>query len=174
MTKFSEIYNTFLGKITDDMYLIADDIGWTKEDTLKDLQSILLDSISGFEFPRFKLDDFSTYPLTLDENGEIEDTSYFADNLTKEEINILAILMVNTWLQRQITSIENIRMKYSGTDFKFTSQANHLSKLINLKQEMEKQDRHFQRLYKRRIKKEDGKIYSNWDILLKGSAINEN
>lgn len=37
MTKFSEIYNTFLGKITDDMYLIADDIGWTKEDTLKDL-----------------------------------------------------------------------------------------------------------------------------------------
>ena len=82
--------------------------------------------------------------------------------------------MVNTWLHRQITSIENIRMKYSGTDFKFTSQANHLSKLINLKQEMEKQDRHFQRLYKRRIKKEDGKIYSNWDILLKGSAINEN
>ena len=105
---------------------------------------------------------------------DLEQKILSKEPLTKEEINILAILMVNTWLQRQITSIENIRMKYSGTDFKFTSQANHLSKLINLKQEMEKQDRHFQRLYKRRIKKEDGKIYSNWDILLKGSAINEN
>lgn len=38
---------------------------------------------------------------------------------------------------------------------------------------MEKQDRHMQRLYKRRIRKEDGLTYSNWDILLKESAIDE-
>lgn len=41
-------------------------------------------------------------------------------------------------------------MKYSGTDFKMTSQANHLAKLITLKQEAERQDHHMQRLYKRR------------------------
>ena len=59
-------------------------------------------------------------------------------------------------------------------DFKFTSQANHLSKLINLKTETERQDRHMQRLYKRRIRKEDGLIYSNWGILLKDSSIDGN
>ena len=60
------------------------------------------------------------------------DTSYFDADLTDEEINILALLMMRSWLQRQVTSIENIRMKYSGSDFKFTSQANHLAKLMAL------------------------------------------
>lgn len=174
MTKFEQIYDVFLGKITDDMYLMADDIGWTREDTLKDMQNILRDSIPGFEFPRFDIYNYNISDLILNEDGEIEDASYFADDLTSEEINILAILMMNTWLQRQITSIENIRMKYSGTDFKFTSQANHLSKLINLKAEIERQDRHMQRLYKRRIRKKDGLIYSNWGILLKDSSISGN
>nr|DAG21586.1 MAG TPA: hypothetical protein [Caudoviricetes sp.] len=29
--------------------------------------------------------------------------------------------MMCGWVQRQVTSIENTRMKYSGSDFKFTS-----------------------------------------------------
>ena len=63
------------------------------------------------------------------ESGDIiVDESTFDVDLTSEEINILAILMMNGWLQRQVTSIENTRMKYYGTDFKFTSQDNHLSK----------------------------------------------
>ena len=47
--------------------------------------------------------------------------SSFEEELTAEEAEILAILMMINWLQRQITSIENTRMKYSGTDFKMTS-----------------------------------------------------
>ena len=47
--------------------------------------------------------------------------SEFAAELTSEEINILAILMMQAWVQRQVTSIENVRMKYSGSDFKLTS-----------------------------------------------------
>ena len=62
--------------------------------------------------------------------------------LTEEEINILAIIMMATWLQRQITSIENIRMKYSGADFKMTSQANHLSKLLSLLEESRRDSFH--------------------------------
>jgi hypothetical protein len=95
----------------------------------------------------------------------------FVEDLTEEEINILAILMLKTWLQRQLTSVENIRMKYSGSDFKLTSQANHLSKLINLMTETEKLDRHTQRLYKRRVQDENGKIKSNWSSLFGGSAL---
>ena len=152
MTSFDEIYDRFLGKITEDMYM-----EWTKEDTEKDMKNILMDAIPGFEFPRFSLYDFS-------------DNSYNIQ-LTSEEINILAILMYNTWLQRQIASIENTRMKYSGADFKMTSQANHLDKLIKLKQEAERQDRHMQRLYKRRKINDKGSIESNWGSIMEKSAL---
>lgn len=154
-TSFQEIYDRFLGKITDDMYM-----EWTFEDTIADLKNILMDAIPGFEFPRFPLYDF----------GE---DSYNVD-LTSEEINILALLMYNTWLQRQVASIENTRMKYSGADFKMTSQANHLDKLIKLKQEAERQSHHMQRLYKRR-KMVDGKgsIQSNWSSIMEMSALDD-
>lgn len=154
-TTFQEIYDRFLGKITDDMYM-----EWTKEDTLKDLKNIILDAIPGFEFPRFPLYDFDA------------DQEEFGSHLTSEEINIIALLMLNVWVQRQMTSIENTRQKYTGTDFKMTSQANHLAKLMELKKETERQAHHYQRLYKRR-KMIDGKgsIKSNWSTLAERSAL---
>ena len=51
MTYFFDVYERFLGKITDDMYLEL-----TPQDTLRDLRQLLIDSIPGFEFPRKKLD----------------------------------------------------------------------------------------------------------------------
>ena len=101
------------------------------------------------------------------------DSSTFNSDLTEEEVNILAILMMNAWLQRQITSIENIRMKYSGTDFKFTSQANHLSKLLVLLAETQRQSLHMQRLYKRRTTDQEGLIKSNW-FVFKESVFDDN
>jgi hypothetical protein len=53
MTQFTEIYNRFLGKITDDMY-----VELTPEDTIKDLRNMLIDAIPGFEFPRKNLSDY--------------------------------------------------------------------------------------------------------------------
>nr|DAI51155.1 MAG TPA: hypothetical protein [Caudoviricetes sp.] len=47
MTDFSKVYNRFLGKITDDMYLEL-----TPQDTLRDLQNLIIEAIPGFEFPR--------------------------------------------------------------------------------------------------------------------------
>lgn len=41
-------------------------------------------------------------------------------------------------------------MKYSGADFKFTSQANHLQKLNQLRNQYTTEGFHLQRLYKRR------------------------
>lgn len=153
-TSFKEIYDRFFGKITDDMYL-----EWTPENTHADVKNILLDSIPGFEFPRFPLYDFDA------------DAEEFNTALTSEEINIFALLMYNTWLQRQIASIENTRMKYSGSDFKMTSQANHLAKLMELKKEAERQTHHMQRLYKRRKQLDDkGTIQSNWSCLRESST----
>jgi len=68
----------------------------------------------------------------------VVEKSVFAADLTTEEINILAILMMINWTQRQVTSIENTRMKYSGADFKMTSQANHLQKLLALLSECQR------------------------------------
>ena len=184
MTLFTEIYNRFLGKITDDMY-----VELTPEDTIKDLRNLLIDAIPHFEFPRRNLQDYSIdqeikpedeviesdfiigllWDETIEDNdlGQaplvlIERSSFEAD-LNSEEINILAILMMCAWVQRQVTSIENTRMKYSGSDFKMTSQANHLQKLLSLLSECQRQSHHLQRLYKRRkINAVDKNYQSNW------------
>ena len=168
-TKFASVYNRFLGKITDDMYMEL-----TPEDTIKDLQNLLIDALPGFEFPRKKLDyeiqvlegntSNTGFVVSLLEGTTYIDESYFVMDLTSEEINILAILMMNGWLQRQITTIELIRQKYSGTDFKMTSQANHLAKLLALQGEAQRQSLHMQRLYKRRRLDENGNIISNWSV----------
>ena len=112
---------------------------------------------------------------TGEEDEEVYvDQSSFNAELTSEEINIIATLMMCNWVQRQVTSIENTRMKYSGSDFKMTSQANHLQKLITLLSECQKQSRYLQRLYKRRrlIQNENspynGMYRSNWDVLGRG------
>lgn len=147
-TPFETIIDCFMGKITDDMYLEL-----TYEDTMRDAKLFLLDAIPYFEFPRFALYDY---------DAELEEYNV---ELTREEINILALLMKTAWLERQINSIENIRMKYSGSDFKMTSQANHLSKLLQLKAENVRESTHAQRLYKRRKFRADGRVESNWSIL---------
>ena len=53
-------------------------------------------------------------------------------------------------------------MKYSGSDFKFTSQANHLAKLLSLLKEAQREAHHMQRLYKRRKLDENGNYVSIW------------
>ena len=192
-TQFSEIYNRFLNKITDDMYMEL-----TPEDTIKDLRNLLMDAIPGFECPRKVIDDYVLETLVVEENetkpddfiiGVIWDElpedaddeipevlierSHFNAELTSEEINILAILMMCAWLNRQVASIENTRMKYSGTDFKMTSQANHLSKLLSLLAECQRQSHHMQRLYKRRYTDENGEIHSNWTVFGKSTFDDE-
>lgn len=191
-TTFSTIYNRFLGKITDDMYMEL-----TPEDTIKDLQNLLVDAIPGFEFPRVCLTDYEIKTEVINEAdakpgdfilavlwGELPEDdeqespkvlverSAFAATLTSEEINILALLMKQAWVQRQVSSIENTRMKYSGPDFKMTSQANHLQKLLSLLSEAQRESLHMQRLYKRRkLSKKDGRYKSNWTVLRQHSTL---
>ena len=101
----------------------------------------------------------------------VVEKSTFNCELTSEEINILAVLMKHAWLQRQIASIENTRMKFSGSDFKFTSQANHLGKLLTLLNELNREAHHMQRLYRRRKIDKDGLYTSNWSVLRSNSAL---
>lgn len=183
-TPFTKVYNRFLGKITDDMY-----IELTPEDTIKDLQNLIIDAIPGFEFPRKNLMDYEIKTAVKREDELVPDDfaigvvwgtipeddaqipnviveqSSFAAELTNEEINILALLMMCAWVNRQVASIENTRMKFTSSDFKMTSQANHLSKMMNLLTEAQRQSFHMQRLYKRRKITTDGTYASNWSSL---------
>ena len=148
-TPFSDIYKSFLSKITDDMYMEL-----TEEDTENLLYDIFLSALPHFEFPRVDIYSFS------DEMGGYD------IQLSKEEVNIIATYMVVEWLGQQLASVENTRMKYSGSDFKFTSQANHMAKLQSLKTNYEQKGFHLQRLYKRRKADENGIMRSTFGSIM--------
>ena len=65
-------------------------------------------------------------------------------------------------------------MKYSGSDFKMTSQANHLSKLLSLLSEAQRESFHMQRLYKRRKLDDEGVYRSEWYLFGKDRAMQNN
>ena len=175
-TPFSMIYDSFLSKITDDMYMELNEL-----DTYRLLQDLLKTAIHKFEFPRFDITDYEeneieeiiTYIGVESDYEEVPATiyggGYFNTLLTPEEINIIATYMIVEWLGQQLASVENTRMKYSGSDFKFTSQANHMSKILTLKKDYEREGFHLQRLYKRRDKDEKGIMHSTFGSIMEES-----
>ena len=172
-TSFSLVYDSFLSKITDDMYLEL-----TELDTFRMLEQLLLSAIEKFEFPRvnlwnyefFEAVDETTYNGAQSNNQDviaiIYNQGHFNTTLTHEEINILAVYMIVEWLSQQLASVENTRMKYSGSDFKFTSQANHMQKLLQMKKDYEREGFHLQRLYKRRIQDKRGVMHSTFGVIM--------
>ena len=149
MTSFETIFNTFFSKITDDMYMEL-----TKEQTYALQLELFENALPWFEFPRVNIYD---YDLVLEE---------YNIDLSLEEINIITTYMIVEWLGQQLASVELARMKYSGSDFKFTSQANHMHKLTNLKKEYERIGFHLQRLYKRRKADKEGIMRSTFGSIM--------
>ena len=97
MTSFSTVIDYFLRKITDDMYMEI-----TKEETEEHATDYISLAIPYVEFPRVDL-----------YNYDISNSTFNID-LSSEELNIIATYMVVAWLDQQIASVENTRMKYSG------------------------------------------------------------
>jgi hypothetical protein len=164
-TSFTVVYDSFFNRVTDSMYVDTD---MTEVEVFEQLQPLLINGLHRFEFPRFDLYDY--------EEGQLEDVGIyngyesdykdatiiawvggqFNSELTQEEINILALCMVVEWFETQLANTELTREKYSGSDFKFTSQANHMAKLKNMIEYADKDLKHMQRLYKRRVMTESG------------------
>lgn len=175
-TSFSLVYDSFFSKITDDMYLQLNEI-----DTFRMLQQLLLSAIEKFEFPRVNLWNYELFEITdqttyngVESNHQdalaiVYSGGCFNIKLTHEEINILAVYMIVEWLSQQLASVENTRMKYSGSDFKFTSQANHMQKLLQLKKDYEREGFHLQRLYKRRIQDRRGVMRSTFGVIMQST-----
>lgn len=172
ITPFSAVYDSFLARITDDMYMELSEL-----ETFRMLEELLIAAIPKFEFPRVNI---FNYELNSEETVEycgvdsdykkvvayIYDGGHFNSAFNLEEINILAVYMIVEWLSQQLASVENTRMKYSGSDFKFTSQANHMQKILTLKKDYEREGFHLQRLYKRRKADKDGIMRSTMNIII--------
>lgn len=144
-TTFQEVYDAFTSGITDDMFMEM-----TKEDTDEILEELLMAALPHFEFPRQDIFNLDRY------------NKRFKCLLTAEEIRIIRSYMVVEWINYQLASIENVRQKYSGSDFSFTSQASHMDKLIKLRETYKDEGFKLQRLYKRRRRTEDGSYTSTF------------
>ena len=175
-TSFITIYDSFWGRVTDDCYMELTEI-----DTLEMLQDLLINSLPRFEFPRFDIFDYElgtwqelgTYKGAESDNKEVPISGWvggtFNYGLTDEEINIIALNMVIEWLSQQLDTTENTREKFSGTDFKFTSQANHMAKLKVLIDAQKQDSVHLQRIYKRRKFTAEGAQSTMYQIISKPS-----
>ena len=115
-TSYKEIYDIFVNKITDFNFLnlLPDDI---EELCLKYLKSAIT------KFIKCKKD--------LSERSDILQVFYIElDDIEKE---ILGTMMVVEWLTPQVYNIMNTKQFLGDKEYKYYSQANHLDKLIKLR-----------------------------------------
>lgn len=108
MTPVTEVYDAFLAKISDDEWLF-----WTEEERHQDLRTILDAALPLFKFPK--------HDISINEQG-------FTEELSNDEIQILACYMKCEWLNRSILTWERIKPQYEERDF---SEANMLDKLYS-------------------------------------------
>ena len=131
------VYDSFLSKVNEDDWARC----YSKEDLdwfLQDWRAFLNSAIPYFKFPRCKLD--------IDEEKQI----FLDENMSQDEVEVLAVFMKQEWLKRTIDSWENIKTQYEESDF---SQANLLKNFISLRQQVITESKFVESVYYRSIKK---------------------
>lgn len=119
-TLYSDIYEIFLRKITD--FELANQLTQATPTAGENrMKGWLLSSI--IKFPRCK----------TDLSDKDDTTATFNNTLSYYEKELLAKLMIGEWIEPQINHLLMVRQLLGDTDFKLTSQANHLMALLKLK-----------------------------------------
>ena len=136
MTDLQVVYDAFLGKMLEDEW-----VNWDLDDIQQDWKSLLQGALPWFKFPRVSLD------IIVDEEDGIEK---FADDLSNEEIQILASYMKCEWLNRTILTWENVKPLYEERDF---SQANLIDKFNQMLAAEKKNAARLEAVYYRSIKR---------------------
>lgn len=129
MTPFRKVNEAFLSRILEDEWQ-----HWMLEEAEQDWYQIMINAITWFKFPRTSLE--------INEEG-------FINDLSNEEIQIIADFMKCEWLNRCIMTWENVKPLYEERDF---SQANLLDKLDNLYKAQEEKALRREAIYYRSIK----------------------
>lgn len=133
MTSFDTVYTAFLSKILDDEWE-----SWSESEIEEDLFTLLQAAVVRFKFPRVSLE---------------FDNSGFINDLTNNEVQILACYMKCEWLNRTILTWENVKPLYDERDF---SQANLLDKFNAMLAAEQKHAAKLESIYYRSI---DGKPF---------------
>ena len=123
-TPFLKVYDAFLARITADEWTLEEELAIVE----RDWQELLKMAIFRFKYPRISLEVEEINNEQESEPGGLKGYQ-FINELTNDEIQLLALYMKHEWVKRCIASWENIRQLYSSKDF---SQANHLDKLNKL------------------------------------------
>lgn len=123
-TPFIRVYDAFLGRITADEWTLEEELAIVE----RDWQELLRIAIFRFKYPRVDLTVEAMDDDDDEDDGRLR-RYQFVNNLTNDEIQLLALYMKHEWVKRCIASWENIRQLYADKDF---SQANHLDKLNKL------------------------------------------
>lgn len=123
-TPFLKVYDAFLARITADEWTLEEELAIVE----RDWQELLKMAIFRFKYPRISLEVEEINSEQESEPGGLKGYQ-FINELTNDEIQLLALYMKHEWVKRCIASWENIRQLYSSKDF---SQANHLDKLNKL------------------------------------------
>lgn len=137
MITLMDVYDSFLCKVNEDDWSRCydeEDLKWF----IKDWRAFLNSAIPYFKFPRCKLD--------IDEKNQC----FVDEEMSQDEVEVLAVYMKQEWLKRTIDSWENIKTQYDESDF---SQANLLKTFISLRQEVKDEARLIESIYYRSVKK---------------------
>ena len=140
-TPFLKVYEAFLARITADEWTLEEELAIVE----RDWQELLNIAIFRFKYPRVSLEREEIESENIDDPHELK-MYQFVDDLTNDEIQLLALYMKHEWVKRCIASWENIRQLYADKDF---SQANHLDKLNKLEAAIQVEVRRAEGIYDR-------------------------
>lgn len=114
-TPYTDVYEFFLSKISDYSFL-----NLTDGELEDDLRIYLKTAIADFDICKTDL------------SSRDEVAKQFEEDLTDKEKDILARLMVVSYLKPRVVTSENYRLAMSDSDYKTYSQANHIKEIMKI------------------------------------------
>lgn len=149
-TPFLKVYDAFLARITADEWTLEEELAIVE----RDWQELLKMAIARFKYPRVSLD-FEEVTDTAECTPQFK-IYQFTDDLTNDEIQLLALYMKHEWIKRCVASWEHIGQLYTSKDF---SAANHLDKLNDLEANVLREVNEQQDIYDRSRGKAPAEIF---------------
>lgn len=143
-TQLLQVYDAFLARITADEWTLQEELAIVE----RDWRQLLRMSIFRFKYPRVSLE--------IEEAEGQTGVYQFTEDLTNDQIQLLALYMKHEWVKRCIASWENIRQLYADKDF---SQANHLDKLNKLQAAIALEVQHAEGIYDRSRSKRPAQLF---------------
>ncbi len=105
-TSLIKVYDAFLARITADEWTLEEELAIVE----RDWRELLKIAIFRFKYPRVSLELEETEITSGNTDITVQQ---FSDDLTNDEIQLLALYMKHEWVKRCIASWENIRQLYA-------------------------------------------------------------